>query len=483
VASSIYEACRFYTLFQHTELKDKCGIITSYNPAARDIALEDTGANTETEKEFIYKTYKDLLGDKSTEKYEDEVKARFIDEPAAMRLLVVVDKLLVGFDAPPCSYLYIDKNMQDHGLFQAICRVNRLDSEDKQFGYIIDYKDLFKKVENAVAVYTSELDYDTFDKPEVDILLKDRLEKGKERLDKAIEEITLLCEPVEPPRNWLAYQRYFCGNPENKSDLEDTETKRMFLYKDTVALIRAYANIAGELEEAGYSEADINEIKQAVDFYLNLREQVRNASGEKLDIKAYEADMRHLIDTYIQADDPRKISPFGSMSLLDIIVNSGIGDAIASLPDGIKKNNEAVAETIINNVRKKIIEEHLIDPAYFEDMSKLLDEIIKERKADAISYEEYLNKIAELSKRVVKPVRDDLPDGITTSAQIALYNNTGQDADLAKKLHGIIIRERRADWRGNPAKENEIKAGLYDALKDKDEVERIFPIIKEQSEY
>jgi type I restriction enzyme R subunit len=82
--------------------------------------------------------------------------------------------------------------MQDQGLFQANCRVNRLDSEDKQFGYIVDYKDLFKKVENAVAVYTSELDYDTFGQEEVDVLLKDRLEKGKERLDKALEEIALL---------------------------------------------------------------------------------------------------------------------------------------------------------------------------------------------------------------------------------------------------------------------------------------------------
>ena len=76
-----------------------------------------------------------------------------------MKLLVVVDKLLTGFDAPPCTYMYIDKSMQDHGLFQAICRTNRLDGEDKDFGYIIDYKDLFKKLENAIAVYTSELDH------------------------------------------------------------------------------------------------------------------------------------------------------------------------------------------------------------------------------------------------------------------------------------------------------------------------------------
>jgi type I restriction enzyme R subunit len=207
VASSIHEACRYYEFFQKTELKGKCALVTSYNPSTRDISAEDTGENTETEKEYIYSTYTDLLknvtakpGKTKTETYEDDVKEKFIKEPANMRLLIVVDKLLTGFDAPSCTYLYIDKSMQDHGLFQAICRVNRLDTEDKLFGYIVDYKDLFRKVENAVAVYTSELDYDEFDQKDCDILLQDRLKKGREQLDHALEQLEMLCEPVKPPK-------------------------------------------------------------------------------------------------------------------------------------------------------------------------------------------------------------------------------------------------------------------------------------------
>jgi len=354
VAGSIYEACRYFELFQKTELKGKCAVITSYSPATKDITTKDTGANTETEKEYLYKIYVDLLNGKTTEKYEDQAKAKFIKEPASMKLLVVVDKLLTGFDAPPCSYLYIDKSMQDHGLFQAICRVNRLDSEDKEFGYIIDYKDLFKKVENAVAVYTSELAYDNFKKEDVDIILKDRLEKGRERLDNALEEIYLLCEPVSPPKDSLAYIRYFCGNPENEEDLKASEVKRTALYKQTVVLIRAYANISAEMEEAGYNQTDIEDVKRKVDFYLKLREEIKNASGETLDMKTYEADMRHLIDNFIQADEPRKISPFENQTLLDLIVKTGIADAINNLPQGIKSSNQAVAETIENNVRRKM---------------------------------------------------------------------------------------------------------------------------------
>lgn len=168
VAHSILEACKFYDLFSQTVLKDKCAIITSYQPHSKDVALEDTGASSDTEKEFMYNTYTTLLNGKSTEDYEDDAKEKFIKEPANMKLLIVVSKLLTGFDAPSCTYLYINKSMQDHGLFQAICRVNRLHTDDKQYGYIIDYKDLFKNLMNedgtgALQVYTSEMDLDVFE--------------------------------------------------------------------------------------------------------------------------------------------------------------------------------------------------------------------------------------------------------------------------------------------------------------------------------
>lgn len=504
VASSIYEACRYYELFQNTFLKNKCAIVTSYSPTTSDITTEDTGADTDTQKEFMYKLYKNLLGDRQTEQYEDWAKQKFIDEPANMKLLIVVSKLLTGFDAPGCSYLYIDKSMQDHGLFQAICRVNRLDTEDKEFGYIVDYKDLFKKVENAVAVYTSELAYDDFEAADIDILLQDRLKAARERLDNSLEEITLLCEPVEPPKDTMAYIRYFCGNPEIVEELKAKEPQRTALYRKTVALIRAYANLEEELEDAGYTESEIKEIKEKVNFYLKLREEIRQASGETLDVKMYEADMRHLIDTYIQADEPETISPFGEMSLIDIIVKTGIANAIDTLPDGIKKKKEAVAETIENNVRKKIIKEHLIDPAFFDKMSNLLSAIIKERKANAINYEEYLKKIAALAKYVNEGRSDETPGKLKTPAQRALYNNIGKDVELAVKLDEAVRKVKRDGFRGNLAKEREIKAEIYQTLNNyrennqqsetaeapayktytsEEEVEDIFKIIREQKEY
>ncbi len=489
VASSIHEACKYYTLFQKTAFKGKCAVVTSYNPQTKDITTEDTGANTETDKEFIYNTYAELLkevtalpGLTKTETYEMLAKEKFKKEPANMKLLIVVDKLLTGFDAPSCTYLYIDKSMQDHGLFQAICRTNRLDGEDKDFGYIVDYKDLFKKVEKAIAVYTSELDYSAGG-ADPQVMMQNRLIKGRERLDSAMETLALLCEPVEPSRGELEHIHYFCGNTEIPEDLKEREPQRAALYKATVALLRAFANIADELEAAGYIETDIRRIKQELDHYIKLREIIRKASGETLDLKAYEADMRHLIDTYIEADEPRKISPFDNMPLLELIVKTGIANAINNLPDGLKANKEAVAETIENNVRSKIIKEHLNDPAYYEKMSALLDEIIAARKSKAVEYEEYLKRIAELANRVEAGQSEETPERLNTPGRRALYNNLNQNEELAIKIDVTAKRIRPDGWRDVQAREQVIKAALYDLLQDEAEVERIFLIIKHQREY
>ena len=461
----------------------------TYNPLAKDVTKEETGANTETDKQFIYNTYNELLkgvdakpGMTKTETYEEWAKALFTKEPANMKLLVVVDKLLTGFDAPPCTYLYIDKSMQDHGLFQAICRTNRLDGEDKDFGYVVDYKDLFKKVENAIAVYTSELDRSSGGAAP-DVVVQDRLKKGKETLDNAIEALVLLCEPVEPPKGELEHIHYFCGNTEIATDLKEREPHRAALYKATVALVRAYANIADELDAAGYNVADVVRIKQQLDHYLNVREIIRKASGETLDLKAYEADMRHLIDTYISADEPRTISPFDGIGLLELIVKTGIADAIAKQLGGMKGNKNAVAETIENNVRSKIIKEHLSDPAFYEKMSALLDEIIVARKAKAIEYEEYLRRIAELAKKVEAGKADDTPAKLDTPGKRALWSNLGKNEALALRVDTTVKEVRPDGWRGVQAREQVIKAALYGVLQDVAEVERIFIVIKAQGEY
>lgn len=489
VAGSIFDACQYYDLFQQTAFKGRCALVTSYNPSSQDASREDTGANTPTEKKFVYDTYTKVLEgivaqrDMSpTEVYEDEAKRRFVKEPANMRLLIVVNKLLTGFDAPSCTYLYLDKHMEDHGLFQAICRTNRLDGADKDFGYIVDYKDLFKKVENAIAVYSSELD-PSAGGADPQVLLKDRLTTGRKKLEEALDAVVLMCEPVPPPKGDLEHIHYFCGNTEIPTDLEAKEPQRASLYKAIATLVRSYAGIADEMSEAGFTPERIASIKEQVDHYVNLREIIRNASGETLDLKVYEADMRHLIDTYIEASEPRKISPFDNVPLLELIVKSGIADAIAKKLGKMKGNKGAVAEAIENNVRSKIVRERLGDPEFYDRMSQLLDEIIKARKERAIEYEDYLKRIAELATKVQSGKADDTPASLNTAGKRALFNNLNRDETLALKIDEAVRRVRPDSWRGVQAKENVIKSELFKILGSTDAVEKVFIIIKAQREY
>ena len=489
VASSIFEACKYYELFERTELKGRCAVITSYSPNAQHVTREETGANTETDKQFIYNLYKKLLKDveprphkSETETYEDIAKDQFINNPSSMRLLVVVDKLLTGFDAPSCTYLYIDKSMQDHGLFQAICRTNRLDGDDKQFGYIVDYKDLFNKVQGAIAVYTKELD-DAEEGVNAEINLKDRLENGRETLEAAREAYGHLVELVQAPKTELDYIRYFCGNSEIPEQLAETEPLRVQLYKLVAMLVRSYAAISDNIVEAGYTVGEAAIIQAEIEQAVALRETIRHASGETIDLKAYEADMRYLIDTYIRADEAHKISNFDNIGLLELIVKSGIADAINSLPKGIK-SQEAVAETITNNIRSKILQQKANDPAFYERMSEVLDDVLADLRARRDTYEEFLQKIADLAKRVQAGKSSDTPDALDTPAKRALYNNLGNDLELALAIDAEVRLRAPAAFRGNQPKENIIKQSLLPLLgNDVSEVERIFAIIKAQQEY
>lgn len=482
VASSIYEACKYYNLFLQTELKNKCAIITSYNPHTGDVSKEDTGADTETDKQYIYNTYTELLksvqtsGNKSkTDVYESESKERFRKEPARMKLLIVVSKLLTGFDAPPCSYIYIDKKMQDHTLFQAICRVNRLDTDDKDYGYIVDYMELFGNVTDAINVYTSELDGEGFTKEEVEINLKDRLKIAIDRLMTAMETVEAICEPVDYPRSDLNYIRYFCGNTENPEDLKGNEYKRMALYKAIVEYIRAYTNLKADFVNTKFTDAEIQGFHKKMEDYLALREVIRISSGETIDLKSYEADMRFLIDTYIKAEESEKVSPFDDISLLDLM-GTNMSEAIESLPKSIKGNKEAVAETIENNVRSKIVEEHLLDPKYFDQMSILLQELIERRKAETISYQAYLIEMANLVRQVNQGKKDDVPTSLNTKGKVALYHTLG-DENLALACEETIQYAKQEGFRENIQKQKVLKGAIYKVVQDLAKVEEVYKII------
>ncbi|MBU8840639.1 type I restriction endonuclease subunit R [Mycolicibacterium goodii] len=495
VGSSIYQACKFYELFCNAGFKGKCAIVTSYIPNDSDISKEDSGEG-KTEKIRQYDIYRKMLADYfdepedtavgKVEEFEKAVKKQFIENPGQMRLLIVVDKLLTGFDAPSATYLYIDKKMRDHGLFQAICRVNRLDGDDKDYGYIIDYQDLFNSLEDAITDYTSGA-LDGYEKKDIEGLLSDRIEKAREDLDDALERVRALVEPVAPPKNTLQYQQYFCAMEQgNAEQLKANEPKRVELYKAVAAVTRAFANLANEMTEAGYSEAEAEAIKKEIAHYVDVRAEVKLGAGEDVDFKQYEAGMRFLLDTYIQASASETVSNFEDTGLIDLIVKLGAG-AIDKLPAGIKNNPEAVAETITNNMRKVIIDERAMNPKYYDRMSELLDAIIEERRQQAIDYQEYLAKLLDAAKQLgTKESDTKYPDWADNGAKRALVDFFFPDDHLAIEIDTIVRHTKPDAWVGNPIKErkvkNAIRANLGESF-DQAKLDELFELVKARHEY
>jgi type I restriction enzyme R subunit len=498
VADSIYAACKYYELFQETELRGKCAVVTSYEPSPQDIKGEETGGG-QTQDQKKYEVYRQMLADYfqapkdeamyRTDEFEEDVKSDFEDRPGQMKLLIVVDKLLTGFDVPPATYLYIDKTMRDHGLFQAICRVNRLHTEDKEYGYIVDYMDLFKAIEGAVDDYTGAA-FDGYDEEDVEGLLKDRIEENRKRLEETRERVKALCEPVEPPRETADYIRYFCGdNPDDEEQLKENERKRHKLYEYVGSFLRAYADLANEMEEAGYSQKEAQKIKAEVEHFEDVRREVKLASGDYVDLKVFEPAMRHLLDAYIDASESETVAQFDEIGVVELVAERGTA-ATEAFPDGLQEDNEAMAETIENNVRKVIVDRRDANPTYYDKMSELLKTLIQKRREEVLEYEEYLEKIADLSRQVVDPSgSDEYPDSVNTTGQQALYDNLGEDEKLARQIDRNVKGTRKDNWRGDEAKEREVKGAIhealvdYDASADPDDVEDLFTLIKNQNEY
>lgn len=494
IARSIYEACRYYEIFQNFGLK-KCGIITSFEPNENTIKIEETG-NGETEKKEQFEIYQKMLKDygfKDAESFEKYAKKKFKEEPANMQLLIVVDKLLTGFDAIHCTYLYIDKQMQDHGLFQAICRTNRLGKEEendpyyKEFGYIIDYKNLLDNLNKSITDYTSDA-FDAFDAEDVKGLLTDRLVKAKERLEDAIEALHQLCLDVPPPKQIEQFYHYFCGDPTNKDDLKDNEEKRLTLYKLVVALIRAYNNIASEIIEAGYTQPEADKIKEKVNYYAELRNSIKHYSSDYIDLKKYEPDMRQMLDMYLTADPSRVLSNLGEATLLQLIVEHGIEAATDKLPGSIKGNRAAMSETIENNMRKTIIQEMPVNPAYYEKMSVLLVELIRLRKEGAITYEELLKKYEALAKDIQPNTKKSYPKDIDTKPKQALYDNLEENEELSIVMDEEVRYIKDDDWRSTQIKRRKVEIAIRQVLAkygitDEAIVEKIFEIVSNQREY
>ena len=487
VADSIYQACRYWDAFQKTALKGHCAVITSFEAKADDINMASSGEN-ESEDEYKYRIYKEMTdGHKSVSAFEAYAKKEFIDHPKNMRLLIVVDKLLTGFDAPSACVLYIDKHMENHNLFQAICRVNRVDGDDKEYGYIVDYQNLFEYISGAIGDYTSDgAALSGYDKEDIEGYIKEKNKACRKDLEEAKEQVYALLELVHPQtrEGFFRYFVYDDNAPEEEMDkqLDDNAEKRSKLYKYVRRYLNCYANLANSLEDMGYSEAERKEYAECARKYDALKREIELRSNDHIDMRRYEPDMRQVLDLYVKAEDSEVIAKLDDTSFLDIVAAQN-EEQLNDLPDELKDEyGRASAETVEANLREVIRKDSPFNPAYYGKLSIILQELIDKRKKEMLDYEEYMKELIELVKKARGKSANSYPESIKTPGMRALYDNLGQNEYLAIRAHEVIKENALVGFRDNRLKQRKLIKALAKLLGD-EMAQKIYDIIKLHDEY
>lgn len=404
------------------------------------------------------------------QKYEDHIKSEFIDGDE-LEILIVVDKLLTGFDAPRASVLYVDKPMKEHTLLQAIARVNRL-YEGKDFGLIVDYRGLIQELDSAMRTY-SGAGLENFD--------------GKDLEGALVDVISIVGKLRESYSNVVAI---FKGI-KNKQDKEEyelllgDEALRNDFYNQ-LSNFGKYLGIALESEHVynAIGEDDIKLYKREFKFYQELRASVKLRYSDTIDHKEYEAKMRNLMDTYIAAEDIIQIT-----APVDILNEKEFEDELMRLG-----SPRAKADAIRTRMTKRISEKWDENPAYYKKFSERIEEIIEQYKEKRISELEYLEKMrnvmndfrkgysgttypekikhnihAQAFYGVVKEVLEDeryyeAGDTELVAEDGPIYNYEGILADIAMEVDVIIERHCKVDWHDNPDVHKKISQEIDELL-------------------
>ena len=449
---------------------------------------EASSGETESEAEYKTKKAKEMFGSKTPEDFEEWAKDQFINHPGDMKLLIVVSKLLTGFDAPSATYLYIDKYFKEGpDLFQAICRVNRQNDEheEKEFGYIVGYKQLFRNIEQSITDFTSGA-FSEFDKEDVEGLLSDRFENAKRDLDTALERVEQLCEPVNAPKTTNEFFDYFVFDPRTtQPDEEEAATiasapRREQFYNAVKILITRYSAIALDMERCGYTKEEAENIFQRVKTFDQICTAIMRRAGDLVDMKMYDQAMRQMLDDYVEAKHSKILATLEDISFLDLILDDNSDEAEKEAEE-VLGGKEGVASTMTANVRRVINRKRDSNPEEYQKFSERINRLLAEYRQGVIEYKAYIIAIAQLARELNNRTTDPRLD---TEAKRALYDNLGQDADFALEVFNSIKTNAKVGWRNNKVKQKKLRDHL-DVLSRQHpfDVDRVMDLIKYHREF
>lgn len=351
-------------------------------------------------------------------------------------IIIVVDKLLTGFDAPKNTILYLTRRLKDHTLLQAIARVNRL-SEGKEFGYIIDYRGVLESLDQALDLYAA---LPEFDRDELGEILTD-LSVETEKLAGRHSVLWDTFKEVQNKRDEEEYELLLADE-----ELRNKFYERLAAYSRTLAVALSSVKF---LEET--SPEKIERYRKDLKFFAKLRVSVRRRYAETVDFSAYEPRIQKLLDTHVGTGEVEQITP-----LVNIFDQDAFHKEVAKVT-----GTSAKADTIAHRTARAIHERMEEDPAFYKRFSELLQETIRLFREERIKANEYLRRVNEIKEAVLNRTGDDIPAKLEKNDVAKAYFGTVKEilgrfdstnefleriADLALEIEGIIEKNRIVNW-------------------------------------
>ncbi len=447
-SSSKYEAIKYHQLFAESYPDIKTAFVISKSSGVEG---EEEEGESEDNKAFVNEHWNRVIRQYGDEdKYLTKIKDEFVhgDE---IDLLIVVNKLLTGFDAPRAGYLYIDKELKEHNLLQAIARVNRL-YEGKDFGFIIDYRGLFGDLDKALTTYSGLSEFGEDDIVSVVFDIKVEIARVKTY---ATDLKELFADVNQSDQE--SYEVYLADN---------SKRKRFYDLLSRYARALKIALSSDKLDKV-FSEDEIQEFKEKMRFYAQLRQSVKIRYFEVVDFAQYEKQMQKLLDTFISSDEVNQLTK--TVNIFD----DGFNQEVERL-----QGSNARADAILSASSAFISEKMDSNPAYYEKLSQKIKQIIDDYRHKRLSEEEKLANAKEIQKMLLKTSEDEVvnyPIEIrnNTFARI-IYDNTADDfselddleqVDFSLKVDGIFQQfNKRPDWQNSIDIKKQIDREILDLL-------------------
>ena len=412
----------------------------------------------------------------SEEERDEQVIKRFkdSDEP---EILIVVNKLLTGFDAPRNTVLYLCCTLREHTLLQAVARVNRV-YQEKEFGYIIDYNNVLKELDMALIMYDALEDFDEDDLAES----LTSINEEADRLPQRHSDLWDIFKQVENRSDEEEFERLLAD-----TELREDFYARLSEYAKTLAIA-----LSSERFVTTTDESEMKRYKDDLKRFQRLSGAVRLRYAESVDFSSIEPRIRKLLDTHIQADTVTRLNEpvniFDNSSFNQVKDEQGVYDG---------QTTAARADTIAHAVKRTITEKMDEDPAFFSKFSELIQEVIDASRAKRISDLEYLNQVIQLRDQVVSGRHDDAPAKLRDNDEACAYygvvkpvylaHNTFSEqelediaADTALAAQIILTDCRKVDFWNDLDAKNNVKNAIDDYLHDEIKYKHGVPLSVEQ---